>query len=137
MPTGITHRTRSGVQITYEPISPERLAEQLAFTELTPADVKLVASYEKVFIPRIPAMVDAFYAHLWTIPELRAVVQKFSSIEQLKLTLSEYLRWFMHGEIDQAYVDYRYRVGAVHEKIGLAPHWYLGMFHVLRPSSTT
>lgn len=126
----VTHHTYSGVKVTYIPFSPERLAKQMAFTEITPEEIQLIASYESAFIPRIPAMIDAFYAHLWNTEELRALVQQYSSVEQLKRTLSEYLRWFMRGKIDQEYVDYRYRVGAVHDKIGLPPQWYLGMFHI-------
>jgi len=126
----VSHRTNSGVQIQYVPYSQERLAQQMAFTGLTPEDVRLVATLESHFLPQIPAMVNGFYDHLWTIPELRSIVQRFSSVDQLKKTLAEYLRWFMRGKVDQEYVDFRYRVGAVHEKINLAPQWYLGMFHI-------
>lgn len=126
----VEHRTASGVRITYQPYPAARLAQQLSFTELTTADLETIAGYREHFLPRVPAMVDAFYAHLWTIPELRAIVERFSSVNQLKKTLIEYLQWTVRGKVDQQYADYRYRVGAVHEKIGLAPQWYLGMFHV-------
>lgn len=124
------HFTASGVMVTYSAYPADRLARQIAFTEITAGDLQLVASYRETFLPRVPVMVDAFYDHLWTIPELRAVVNRFSSLEQLKKSLREYLQWLVRGRIDQEYADYRYRVGAVHEKIGLAPQWYLGMFHV-------
>lgn len=124
------HRTRSGVQVTYASYPPERLRQQLAFTGLSQADIALVARYRDLFLPRIPEMVTSFYSQLMTIPELRAVVDKFSTVDRLKESLVEYLRWFVRGRVDQEYADYRYRVGSVHEKIGLAPQWYLGMFHV-------
>lgn len=126
----VEHQTASGVRITYTPYPPERLAQQIAFTEIAPTDLQVVAGYRDVFVPRVPAMVETFYDHLWTIPELRAIVQKFSSVDRLKKTLIEYLELMVRGRVDQAYADYRYRVGAVHEKIGLSPQWYLGMFHV-------
>jgi heme-based aerotactic transducer len=127
----VTHRTVSGVTITYRPYPPEKLARQLAFTEITQEDLTLIAGLRDLFLARVPVIVKRFYDHLWTIPELREVVQKYSSIEKLSQTLAEYLRWLVRGKVDQEYADYRYRVGAVHEKIGLGPHWYLGMFHLL------
>ncbi|HWI60343.1 MAG TPA: globin-coupled sensor protein [Symbiobacteriaceae bacterium] len=126
----VEHRTASGVRVTYTPYPAARLARQLEFTELTGDDLAVIAGYRDHFLPRVPRMVDAFYDHLWSIPELRAIVQRFSSVDKLKKTLIEYLEWTVRGAVDQQYADYRYRVGAVHEKIGLAPQWYLGMFHV-------
>ncbi len=110
--------------------SPKRLAEQLAFTKLEAQDLAQIATYRPAFEREIPNMVEAFYSHLLTIPRLRETVERFSTVERLKQTLGEYLRWLVRGKVDLEYAQHRFRVGTVHERIGLAPQWYLGMFHV-------
>lgn len=120
-------RTGSRVASTYPT---ERLTQQLSFTEITPAELQRITSYAEIFRSRIPQMVDAFYDHLWSEPQLRMLVDRFSTVARLKQTLAEYLDWLVRGKLDIEYANHRYGVGTVHERIGLAPQWYLGMFHI-------
>jgi rsbT co-antagonist protein RsbR len=47
-------------------------------------------------------------------------------VRRVKKLQREYFLGLFSGRLDLAYVEDRLRVGAAHERIGLAPKWYLG-----------
>jgi rsbT co-antagonist protein RsbR len=46
----------------------------------------------------------------------------------VKRTQKEYFLGLFTGRCDLAYIEDRLRVGAIHERIGLSPKWYLGAY---------
>lgn len=98
------------------------------FFRLSDEDLKRLASLRPFAEKVTDAIVEEFYALLLSHPETLAFFGDEATIRRVKRTQSEYFLGLFAGRCDAAYVEDRLRVGAAHERIGLAPKWYLGAY---------
>jgi rsbT co-antagonist protein RsbR len=99
-----------------------------AFFELTDEDLSRLASLRPFAEKHTDELVDAFYDHLLAHAETRRFFPDDVTVRRVKRTQRDYFLGLFRGQCDLAYVEDRLRVGAVHERIGLAPKWYLGAY---------
>jgi rsbT co-antagonist protein RsbR len=104
------------------------LRSRRAFCELTDEDLARLKSLRGFAEKHTTEVVDAFYDLLLSHPETRKFFPDEATIRRVKRTQSEYFLGLFDGRCDLAYVEDRLRVGAVHERIGLAPKWYLAAY---------
>ena len=71
---------------------------------------------------------DDFYTHLLTFEETRRFIPDDHALERLKRTQAAYFESLTAGEYGGDYIRDRLRVGLAHERIGLAPKWYIGAY---------
>lgn len=110
-------------------VSPMRM-QQIQFTGITEEDMKLLAQHQPIFHKVVERVVNRLYEQIQSQPELVALIEKFSTIERLNKTQSEYWLSLSEGKIDEDFINNRVRIGAVHSRIGLTTHWYLGTYMV-------
>jgi len=88
----------------------------------------------KAILPRysglIATLVDSFYDHLLSFQNTKTVLAREDVAGRLKAAQRQYLRTLAEGEYGEAYLRDRIRIGLVHERIGLAPRWYLGAYWI-------
>jgi rsbT co-antagonist protein RsbR len=99
-----------------------------AFFTLTDEDLERLASLRPFAEKITDAIVEQFYALLLGHPETRKFFGDDATIHRVKRKQREYFLGLFAGKCDRAYVEDRLRVGAAHERIGLAPKWYLGAY---------
>ncbi len=91
--------------------------------------------------PHLEDIVADFYDRIDDEPGAQAVVAAHSSRERLSKTLLQWLREFLDGPYDAHYYQRRARIGQVHVRIGLPPHYVFTAMNVLRlgliPHATT
>jgi rsbT co-antagonist protein RsbR len=104
------------------------LRERLRYFDIRDADLALLAEHSERAEQLRPAIVEAFYAHLLSSPETAEYLSVPGLVDRLKHTQASYFQSLFHGRIDLAYVEERLRVGAVHERIGVPPRWYIGAY---------
>lgn len=75
-----------------------------------------------------PGFVDGFYQHLLSFEEMRALIPDDDALARLKQQQLRYFHSLTMGRYDEAYGQDRQRVGLVHARIGLPPHWYLSAY---------
>lgn len=75
--------------------------------------------------PNLPTMLDAFYAHLATIPSLSDLVEDPRNVSRLKSVQLDHWKSLFSGQFDQSYFECVTRIGRTHQKIGFEPRWYL------------
>ena len=90
--------------------------------------LKYLQDYVKEYIPDI---VNSFYGAIQKNSSLVDIIEKNSSIERLKKTLSRHIFEMLNGEIDQSYFNKRMRIAKAHVKIGLSSGWYLGAYQII------
>jgi len=66
-----------------------------------------------------------FYIHVTALPGLEAIIERFSSLEKLKITMKKYLLSLCPEKIDEEFVQWRVTIGEVHNRINLPPFYYL------------
>jgi rsbT co-antagonist protein RsbR len=104
----------------------QELQSRRAFFELTDTDLAKLASLRPFAEKHMSAIVESFYELLLNHRETRRFFPDDATVRRVKEAQREYFLGLFAGKCDLAYVEDRLRVGAAHERIGLAPKWYLG-----------
>ena len=99
-----------------------------AFFEVTDEDLARLAGLRPFAERHGAAVVEGLYRLILGHPESRAFFTDESMVVHVKKMQREYFIGLFAGRCDQAYVEDRLRVGAAHERIGLAPKWYIGAY---------
>lgn len=99
-----------------------------AFFELTDDDLIRLAALRPFAETVTDDIVEEFYKLLLRHPETLEFFGDEATIRRVKSHQRDYFLGLFSGRCDPAYVEDRLRVGAAHERIGLAPKWYLGAY---------
>lgn len=108
-------------------VNQQRL-DQLAYIGITEADLAVLAEHHKIFENIVNELVDQLYAKIVVVPRLQEIIEKYSTVEQLKKTQQWYFVSLTQGNIDDEYINKRIHVGMIHSRIGLTTDWYLGTY---------
>ena len=100
----------------------------MKFSDETVAVLARAIGIDAIEIARRKAFLglDDFYAHLLTFEKTRRFITDAQSLDRLKRTQAAYFESLTAGDYGPEYVLHRLRVGITHQRIGLAPQWYLG-----------
>ncbi|TGU73589.1 globin-coupled sensor protein, partial [Mesorhizobium sp. M00.F.Ca.ET.186.01.1.1] len=98
---------------------------------LTEEDLSIVKALQPLIIQNIDKIVDFFYSNIETEPLLMDIVDKNSTIQRLKGTLTRHITEMFNGCIDAAYIEQRSKIAIIHMRIGLEPKWYMSAFQNL------
>jgi rsbT co-antagonist protein RsbR len=104
------------------------LRARRAFCGLTDEDLQRLRGLRPFAERHTTEIVEAFYALLLSHDQTRKFFPDEATVRRVKRTQSEYFLGLFEGRCDIAYVEDRLRVGAIHERIGLSPKWYLGAY---------
>jgi len=104
------------------------LKSRRAFFEIADEDLTRLASLRPLAEKWGDKLVDQFYALLLNHPETRAFLNDPELVRRLKRTQAHYFLNLFAGKCDMDYVVDRLRVGHMHERIGLAPKFYIGAY---------
>jgi rsbT co-antagonist protein RsbR len=104
------------------------LRSRRAFYQLTDEDLARLASLRPFAEKHLTEVVEEFYQLLLSHVESRKFFADEATIRRVKRTQGEYFLGLFSGTCDLAYVQDRLRVGAAHERIGMAPKLYLGAY---------
>jgi len=104
--------------------------QMMDYIGLTDADTTLLHGKTAEFDKIADAVTDELYRRVTARPELKAIIERHSTIDRLKQTQRAYFMSMCTEGIDDAYIEHRMRVGRIHSRIGLTTHWYLGTYMV-------
>lgn len=104
------------------------VAERKAFLEFgAPDGERLIALHEHIK-PAGDTFSDAFYRHILTFEPMRRLMPDEHALRHLRGAQTAYFSQLTAGDYGEAYVANRLQVGQVHQRIGLAPKWYIGAY---------
>jgi heme-based aerotactic transducer len=69
---------------------------------------------------------ESFYSHILQQPDLRAIIERNSTVERLGDTLVQYFHGLFSGTVDDRRVESVQRIGVVHDRIDLPISSYIG-----------
>lgn len=104
------------------------IARRKAFLEFGDDDVARLQQLHAVLQGYAAEFSEAFYEHILSFDETRALVSDPQTLVRLQRTQASYFEGLTAGRYDEEYVFHRLRVGMVHHRVGLAPTWYLGAY---------
>lgn len=96
----------------------------VALCDLSQHDLDALAAERGGFDTR--AVAEHFYDRILREPQLREIIDRNSTLDRLRDTLSAYVGSLFDGRWDDATLAARVRIGDVHDRIGLPLSAYLG-----------
>ncbi|MSP81827.1 MAG: diguanylate cyclase [Alphaproteobacteria bacterium] len=100
----------------------------LRFVNWKTRDERNAAHIRRVIGDNLDAILDHFYEHLTAFPELAQILDSPGQIARLKRTQGDYLLSLGRGMGTADYTGSRMRIGLAHDRVGLAPRWYIGAY---------
>ena len=104
------------------------MAADADYLELSATELSHLSRLHDLLAPERGRIVEDFYAFLLARPELARLLPGGDGLERLKRLQGGYFESLTAGERDAAYVDGRRSLGRTHQRIGLAPGWYLASY---------
>ena len=108
----------------------EDTAQRLAFVGLGEEERSYLAALQPVLEQHADALVAAFYRHLLSFEETRALLRDPGVKERLLDKQRSYLLSLGSARYDEDFLAERVAIGETHERIGLEPRWYLGAYAI-------
>lgn len=109
---------------------PEEMRQRLQFLDWSLADGERLAQQAPHVQDANNAFIDRLYSHLATYPTPSAILGDPATTARLKHSQAEYYRRLWQGQLDEAYVLERLRIGWVHQHYGVDLKWYLGAYRL-------
>jgi len=120
----------------YIGISNAEIKNQMGMIGFDTNNLKLIKALQPIVKENIYAIIDSFYDRMLTIEELEQIVEKYTTVDRLKITLRDYIIEMFNGTINDAFIESRKKVAKVHYNINLTPKWYMAALHNLQTSVT-
>jgi rsbT co-antagonist protein RsbR len=110
-------------------IDEEEVARRKEFLQFRDEDAQVLKGLGEIARKYADPVIEEFYQHILTFEETQAFFRDPKVLERVKRQQREYFLRLTEGEYGADYVANRLRIGTVHERIKLAPKWYLGMYN--------
>lgn len=110
-------------------IDDEEVARRKEFLDFREEDAQALKELGDVARKYADPVIEEFYRHVMSFEETRAFFRDPKVLERVKRLQREYFLRLTEGDYGPDYVANRLRIGTVHERINLAPKWYLGMYN--------
>jgi rsbT co-antagonist protein RsbR len=110
-------------------IDDAEVARRKEFLEFRDDDVEALRGLADVARKYADPVIEEFYRHILSFDETRSFFRDPKVLERVKALQREYFLRLTEGDYGRDYVANRLRIGTVHERINLAPKWYLGMYN--------
>ncbi|MBU5265707.1 globin-coupled sensor protein [Virgibacillus proomii] len=123
-------KTFSDVEVVIN-IHDAAVLQKMEMINLTKTDMKRIKSLQPLVMENIDLFVDSFYSTILRFNHLRRIIEKYSTIDQLRLTLKQYVSELFAAEINHKFLEKRFNIARTHYRIGLQPAWYMGAYQNL------
>ena len=109
------------------------VARRKEFLQFGEEDERTLQGLREIARKYAEPVIEDFYRHILSFEETRAFFRDPEVLDRVKRLQKEYFLRLTEGDYGREYVANRLRIGTAHERINLAPKWYLGMYnHYLR-----
>ena len=112
-------------------ISERDCAIRLRYLRLDDARKSLLPEFWRLIESHLDGILKDFYQHLFQFDEPRELIEKHAQIESLIAAQKNHWKALMTGAIDRAFMNRVLHIGLTHQRIGMAPRWYLGGYSLL------
>jgi rsbT co-antagonist protein RsbR len=109
-------------------ITDQEVGRRKAFLEFGPDDAAALLALKDLARKYANPVIEDLYRHFLSFDETSAFFRDPKVLERVKRLQKEYFLRLTEGDYGPEYVADRLRIGTVHERINLAPKWYLGAY---------
>ncbi|WP_028480316.1 globin-coupled sensor protein [Pseudovibrio exalbescens] len=107
------------------------ITKRLQFHNITPQDLALLGEGAPLIRKVLPRVLDRFYEHVQYFPETARFFNSKEHIEHAKSKQAEHWSFLARGDLGDEYFESVRRIGEVHNRLGMAPRYYIGAYNYL------
>lgn len=107
------------------------LQESIKLLRLDEQQLTLLKEIRPLIERDADEIIRRFYDHVLTVPGLKAIIDQFSTVDRLYVTMKKYLLSIFTDKIDENFMSWRVKIGEVHKRINLPPFYYLSSYQVM------
>lgn len=108
------------------------IEHRLELLHLGHAELQQLYMCRGIIQGEVAAIVDEFYRHQSTIPEVSFYINDADTLERLHKAMHGYVMDLFSGHCNYDYVNSRLRIGLVHKRIGVEPKLFLSALNHLK-----
>lgn len=127
-PSSMSSRPPKYAECERHGIDAVEVQRRLALFALGPEVDDAIGRARAAMAPHLDEVVAAFYDYLGSVPELAVLLADGERTARLRITQRAYLESLGAERHTLGYFEARLRIGRVHERVGLAPTYYLGAY---------
>lgn len=120
---GMDRRLRDEMEIDEQEVNRRK-----QFLEFRAEDAEALKGLNQIAQKYADPVIEDLYRHFLSFDETRVFFRDPTVLERVKRLQKEYFLQLTQGDYGTDYVTNRLRIGTVHERINLAPKWYLGAY---------
>ena len=109
--------------------SVSRLTTLLELYSLSNDDIEKIHSYGDIVVPKLDEFVTLFYGWLRKQPEFEEFFPNEETLNYVQKMSRDYWKKFFRPELDDDYLEKRYKIGETHARIGLPLTIYFAAMH--------
>ncbi|HWI46978.1 MAG TPA: methyl-accepting chemotaxis protein, partial [Rummeliibacillus sp.] len=109
----------------------ERFQVKLDFLGLSSIRRASVQDLRELYDKHHNEILDGFYGHLMSFSEFREVIEKYSSVERLKISFDKHFRSLFEDQLDLQYIFNRRKIAHTHAKLGVLPDWMISAYTLI------
>lgn len=102
-----------------------RPTDRLHFLNIDDKTLYSVKEAGQYVLPQVNEIVESFYSNLLKDEYLTKIINDYSTVERLKVTMRKYIEQLFSGEVNDEYVQTRVKVGTVHSEINLSANYFI------------
>ncbi len=117
-----------------EDLTEAEIAQRKELIAFDSEDVERLKGLRDFFHEVVEEIVDDFYAQIYSVPHLKAIMDHHSAVEKLKRTFKQYFTELVDGVNKDYGVEYfkkRFQIGKTHDRINLGPKYYLAAYAIM------
>ncbi|MCD5324062.1 MULTISPECIES: globin-coupled sensor protein [Pontibacillus] len=112
-------------------VDDQDLTGRLSYMSLTDKQLATVKEVKPAVLALSDQLLDKVLEHLYAHPRLNEIATNHSSHDKLKQVFVEYFDSAFSGNIDEAYMNMRKRIGRTHGGVELPVAWFLATYSAL------
>ncbi|RUL51619.1 MULTISPECIES: methyl-accepting chemotaxis protein [Lysinibacillus] len=109
----------------------ERFKEKLDFLALTQIRRDSTLCLSEIYEENREYIMDMFYKKLLDIPKFHHIINTYSSVERLKVTLNRHFVSLFEDDLTIDYVFKRRKIAYTHARIGVLPNWMISAYTLI------
>lgn len=110
-------------------INDQEVKRRKEFLEFRKEDADALKDLNEIAKKYADPVIEDLYRHFLAFDETKAFFRDPKTLDRVKRLQKDYFLRLTEGDYGPDYVTNRLRIGTVHERINLAPKWYLGAYN--------
>jgi len=104
------------------------MEEILYLVQITKEDIQALHLIAELIEEHAPTMAERHYQMIQEIPEIKGIFHEFTTYERYTNAIIVYYKQLSKPVINDAYIEYRKKIGRIHSRIKLSEEWYIGSY---------